>query len=206
MEQVDGVVHGFTCREADHVCECNGLVCGNTCVAGGVCCEDGDCTGVGSGRSGDWDCVGNQCVSATTPQACGQNGQVCQSCPVGQVCSNGTRVFVQKSLYDSFVERLANRAAVIRLGDPFDPETLYTAAELVFRSRVRGQTWEVISPVLTRDDPAKQQAGGSPSSLETSGQEAYNTIHRMVASTVRPGVTVRPLWASLISSAAAASR
>ena len=52
-------------------------------------------------------------------------------------------------------------------------------------------SWEVISPELTMDDPTKQQAGGSPSSLETSGQEAYNTIHRMVASKIKKGV----LWA-----------
>jgi photosystem II stability/assembly factor-like uncharacterized protein len=74
--------------------------------------------------------------------------------------------------------------------DPFDAETIYTAAEVVFRSRDRGQRWEVISPVLTRDDESKQQAGGSPSSLETSGQEAYNTIHRMVASPIKKGI----LW------------
>jgi hypothetical protein len=67
---------------------------------------------------------------------------------------------------------------------------VYTAAEVVFRSRDRGQTWEMISPVLTKDDESKQQAGGSPSSLETSGQEAYNTIHRMVASEVEKGI----LW------------
>ncbi len=75
--------------------------------------------------------------------------------------------------------------------DPFEEDTLYTAAEVVFRSKDEGMTWEVISPVLTFDDESKQQAGGSPSSLETSGQEAYNTIHRMVASTVKQGV----LWA-----------
>jgi photosystem II stability/assembly factor-like uncharacterized protein len=74
--------------------------------------------------------------------------------------------------------------------DPFDSETVYTAAEVVFRSRDRGMNWEVISPELTKNDPEKQKAGGSPSSLETSGQEAYNTIHRMVASTVEPGI----LW------------
>jgi len=74
--------------------------------------------------------------------------------------------------------------------DPFDSEALYTAAEVVFRSRDRGNSWEVISPVLTQDDESKQKAGGSPSSLETSGQEAYNTIHRMVASTVEEGI----LW------------
>ena len=74
--------------------------------------------------------------------------------------------------------------------DPFDEKVLYTAAEVVFRSKDEGVSWEVISPVLTKDDETKQQAGGSPSSLETSGQEAYNTIHRMVASKVKEGV----LW------------
>jgi photosystem II stability/assembly factor-like uncharacterized protein len=74
--------------------------------------------------------------------------------------------------------------------DPFYENVIYTAAEMVFRSKDEGMTWEIISPVLTKDDPSKQQAGGSPSSLETSGQEAYNTIHRMAASTVKTGV----LW------------
>jgi betaine-aldehyde dehydrogenase len=41
----------------------------------------------------------------------------------GQVCSNGTRVFVQAALHDEFVERLAARTKSIRVGDPFDPET-----------------------------------------------------------------------------------
>jgi len=74
--------------------------------------------------------------------------------------------------------------------DPFNEDIIYTAAEVVFRSQDEGMTWEVISPVLTKDDESKQQAGGSPSSLETSGQEAYNTIHRMVASKVKKGI----LW------------
>jgi betaine-aldehyde dehydrogenase len=38
----------------------------------------------------------------------------------GQVCSNGTRVFVQRRLKDRFLERLAARTAAIRLGDPMD--------------------------------------------------------------------------------------
>ncbi len=41
----------------------------------------------------------------------------------GQVCSNGTRVFVQKDLHDRFVGRLVERTKKIRLGDPLDPET-----------------------------------------------------------------------------------
>ena len=42
----------------------------------------------------------------------------------GQVCSNGTRVFVQRKVYESFLEGLADRVAALRLGDPFDPATM----------------------------------------------------------------------------------
>lgn len=41
----------------------------------------------------------------------------------GQICSNGTRVFVQKRIHDRFVERLVERTKKIRIGDPLDPET-----------------------------------------------------------------------------------
>jgi betaine-aldehyde dehydrogenase len=41
----------------------------------------------------------------------------------GQVCSNGTRVFVQRGLRARFLDRLAARTAAIRLGDPMDPAT-----------------------------------------------------------------------------------
>ncbi|MEH7827078.1 betaine-aldehyde dehydrogenase [Gemmobacter denitrificans] len=41
----------------------------------------------------------------------------------GQICSNGTRVFVHKAIKDRFLSRLAERTAAIRLGDPLDPDT-----------------------------------------------------------------------------------
>jgi betaine-aldehyde dehydrogenase len=41
----------------------------------------------------------------------------------GEVCSNGTRVFVHKSIRAAFVERLRERAAAIRVGDPLDERT-----------------------------------------------------------------------------------
>ncbi len=41
----------------------------------------------------------------------------------GQVCSNGTRVFVQDGIYDNFLDRLTERTKKIRIGDPLDPET-----------------------------------------------------------------------------------
>lgn len=52
----------------------------------------------------------------------------------GQVCSNGTRVFVQKGIKDRFLSRLAERAGKITLGDPLDEATqmgpLVSAAQL----------------------------------------------------------------------------
>jgi betaine-aldehyde dehydrogenase len=41
----------------------------------------------------------------------------------GQVCSNGTRVFVQRSVKAAFLERLVARVAAMRIGDPLDPAT-----------------------------------------------------------------------------------
>jgi betaine-aldehyde dehydrogenase len=41
----------------------------------------------------------------------------------GQVCSNGTRVFVHRSIKAAFLERLVKRVGVMRIGDPMNPET-----------------------------------------------------------------------------------
>lgn len=41
----------------------------------------------------------------------------------GQICSNGTRVFVQRGIKDAFLERLAERTAKISMGDPLDEAT-----------------------------------------------------------------------------------
>ncbi len=41
----------------------------------------------------------------------------------GQVCSNGTRVFVQKGIKKAFLKRLTERLADVKMGDPQDPVT-----------------------------------------------------------------------------------
>ena len=41
----------------------------------------------------------------------------------GQVCSNGTRVFVQEGLREAFLARLSERLEDVRMGDPLDPAT-----------------------------------------------------------------------------------
>jgi len=41
----------------------------------------------------------------------------------GEVCSNGTRVFVQRGIAAAFRERLIKRVQALRVGDPLDPAT-----------------------------------------------------------------------------------
>jgi betaine-aldehyde dehydrogenase len=41
----------------------------------------------------------------------------------GQVCSNGTRVFVHRSIKREFLERLAKRVNAMKIGDPMQPDT-----------------------------------------------------------------------------------
>ena len=40
----------------------------------------------------------------------------------GQVCSNGTRVFVQKGIKDTFLARMVERLKGVKMGDPQDPD------------------------------------------------------------------------------------
>ena len=41
----------------------------------------------------------------------------------GEVCSNGTRVFVHKKILDEFIHKLVTRVSKMKIGDPMDPET-----------------------------------------------------------------------------------
>ena len=41
----------------------------------------------------------------------------------GEICSNGTRVFVEASVKAAFLEKLVARTEAMKIGDPLDPET-----------------------------------------------------------------------------------
>jgi acyl-CoA reductase-like NAD-dependent aldehyde dehydrogenase len=41
----------------------------------------------------------------------------------GEICTAGSRLLVQRPLFDAFVERFAARAGALRVGDPLDPAT-----------------------------------------------------------------------------------
>ncbi len=72
-----------------------------------------------------------------------------------------------------------------------DPDTLYHAAQVLLRSRDQGQSWEEVSPDLTRDDKAKQDYSGGPISREITGVEVYDTIFALVESPHEAGT----IWA-----------
>ncbi len=74
---------------------------------------------------------------------------------------------------------------------PHDPDILYAAAQVVFRSRDAGQHWDVISPDLTRHDPATLEASGGPITKDNTAVEYYGTVFALAESPVEAGV----LWA-----------
>jgi photosystem II stability/assembly factor-like uncharacterized protein len=57
-----------------------------------------------------------------------------------------------------------------------DRDVLYTCANVVFRTRNEGQTWEAISPDLTRNDPSKLGPSGGPITKDNTSVEYYCTI------------------------------
>ena len=59
---------------------------------------------------------------------------------------------------------------------PHDPKVLYVAGHVVFRSDNDGESWEIISPDLTRGDRTKMEASGGPVTLDTTMVEHYGTI------------------------------
>jgi len=41
----------------------------------------------------------------------------------GEICSNGTRVFVQRPVYDEFLKQLCERTSTLKIGNPLKPDT-----------------------------------------------------------------------------------
>ena len=73
----------------------------------------------------------------------------------------------------------------------WDSTTVYHAAQVLLKSRDEGQTWDVISPDLTRNDRAKQGLSGGPITVDVTGVEVYGTIFALSESPVKQGV----MWA-----------
>ncbi len=74
---------------------------------------------------------------------------------------------------------------------PHDPGTLYAGGNVLFRSTNEGQSWQAISPDLTRNDPAKLGPSGGPITKDNTSVEYYCTIFAFAESPRQKGV----LWA-----------
>ncbi|MFN0087996.1 MAG: WD40/YVTN/BNR-like repeat-containing protein [Blastocatellia bacterium] len=77
------------------------------------------------------------------------------------------------------------------LFSPHDPSLLYTAGNVVFKTTNEGQSWQIISPDLTRNDKSKLGSSGGPITKDNTSVEYYCTIFTMAESPVQKGV----LWA-----------
>lgn len=74
------------------------------------------------------------------------------------------------------------------LFSPHDANTLYAGANVLFKSTNEGQSWQVISPDLTRNDKSKQGSSGGPITKDNTSIEYYGTIFTAAESTVAKGV------------------
>ncbi|HEU5440537.1 MAG TPA: hypothetical protein VFU88_14705, partial [Ktedonobacterales bacterium] len=71
---------------------------------------------------------------------------------------------------------------------PHNPDALYVCSNYVHRSTDGGQSWETLSPDLTRNDPQKLQSSGGPITADNSGAEVYCTIFAFRESPHEAGV------------------
>jgi photosystem II stability/assembly factor-like uncharacterized protein len=62
------------------------------------------------------------------------------------------------------------------------PKALYTTSQHVWRSTNEGQSWERISPDLTRATPSTMEASGGPITLDQTGVETYPTVFALAPS------------------------
>jgi photosystem II stability/assembly factor-like uncharacterized protein len=75
--------------------------------------------------------------------------------------------------------------------DPQDKDTLYAASQHVWRTTNGGQSWEKISPDLTRHEPSTLAASGGPITLDQTGVETFATVFALTPSRLEPDV----IWA-----------
>lgn len=73
---------------------------------------------------------------------------------------------------------------------PHNPKKLYTASNHLHATTNEGESWELLSPDLTRDDPEKQKSSGGPITQDNTSVEYYCTIFAAAESPVKEGV----LW------------
>ncbi|RLA26967.1 MAG: hypothetical protein DRQ63_07005 [Gammaproteobacteria bacterium] len=79
------------------------------------------------------------------------------------------------------------RVAPIHIS-PHDADVVYMGSQYVHRTTDDGETWEIISPDLTANEPDKQVISGSPITRDITGEEYYSTIYSLRESPLKAGV------------------
>ena len=74
------------------------------------------------------------------------------------------------------------------LFSPNDPHTLYAAGNVLFKTTNEGQSWEAISPDLTRNDTTKMHSSGGPITKDNTSVVYYGTIFTVAESAQEKGL------------------
>jgi len=74
---------------------------------------------------------------------------------------------------------------------PNDPNLLYTCSQFVLATKNGGESWERLSPDLTRNDKSRMQSSGGPITKDNTSVEYYGTVFTLAESPRERGL----LWA-----------
>jgi photosystem II stability/assembly factor-like uncharacterized protein len=77
------------------------------------------------------------------------------------------------------------------MNSPHDPNVLYIGSNVVFKSSDKGKSWTIISPDLTKHDPATLGASGGPITKDQTSIEYYATVFALAESPITAGL----IWA-----------
>ena len=80
--------------------------------------------------------------------------------------------------------------APIRIS-PHDPSVIFFTSQHVHRSTNEGESWEVISPDLSHNDPEVMGYSGGPISRDNTGVEVFGTVFALEESPLQKGL----IWA-----------
>ena len=74
---------------------------------------------------------------------------------------------------------------------PHDPSVIYIGGSQILKTTDEGQSWEEISPDLTKADPETLKPSGGPINRDAVGAEHYATVYTLAESPHEPGI----IWA-----------
>ena len=74
------------------------------------------------------------------------------------------------------------------MNSPHHPKTLWVGSNVLFKSMNLGTNWKIVSPDLTRHDPATLGASGGPLTKDQTSVEYYGTIFAVAESPITAGL------------------